>query len=185
MSASVIVVPTPNPNALMFKVEEALVHSGTFEGRQGDDLSSLPLAAEILVHEGTELVLIAPRFVTVRKLEDADWMALRPAIVHTLIKFIDSGGMAVVESQSLTQHTPASEVEQRILTLIDEEIRPAIAQDGGDMVYLGFENGVVRVRLIGACGSCPSSMTTLKMGIEALMVEEIPEVLSVEQESAA
>jgi Fe-S cluster biogenesis protein NfuA len=74
-----------------------------------------------------------------------------------------------------------SEVELRIIALIDEEIRPAIAQDGGDLTYMGFEDGIVQLRLIGSCGTCPSSVTTLKMGIERLLVEEIPEVKGVEQ----
>ena len=75
---------------------------------------------------------------------------------------------------------PRTEVELRILALIDEEIRPAVAQDGGDVEYLGFEDGIVYLRMTGACGTCPSSTATLKMGIEALLKEEIPEVDSVE-----
>ena len=185
MSANVAVVPTPNPNAMMFKVDEALVASGTFEARREDDLSQLPLAGTLLAHEGTELVLIAPRFVTVRKHAEASWMALRPVLVRSLIEFLDSGEMAVVDSAHATVHTPASQVEQRILQLIDDEIRPAIAMDGGDIVYRGFEDGIVKVQLVGACGSCPSSVTTLKMGIERLLVEEIPEVHAVEQEAQA
>lgn len=183
MNTSIAVVPTPNPDAMMFKVPEALVNAGTYEGKRGDDLSALPLAQKILQVEGTELVLIAPRFVTVRKQADADWMVLRPLLVPLLIRFIESGEMAVFEESQSGQHSPESEVERRILALLDEEIRPAIAQDGGDVVYLGYDAGTVTIRLIGACGDCPSSLTTLKMGIERLMVEEIPEVQSVVQAS--
>ena len=181
MSTSVIVVPTPNPDAFMFKVEEILVHNGTFEGRKGDDLSRLPLAEAILEHEGTDLVFIAPRFVTVRKNPDANWMQLRPVLVREIIAFLDSGEMAVLDDAHHAQTSPRNAIETQILTLINEEIRPAIAQDGGDLTYLGFDDGVVRIRLIGACGSCPSATSTLKQGIERLLVEEIEEVHSVVQ----
>ena len=185
MNTSVIVVPTPNPDAFMFKVEEALVHTGTFEGRQGDDLKRLPLAEAILRHADADLVLIAPRFVTVRKKPEADWMTLRPTLVREIISFIDSGEMAVLEDVPRRAPSPQNEIETRILELIDEEIRPAIAQDGGDLAYLGFEDGVVTIRLIGACGTCPSATSTLKMGIERLLVEEIDEVRAVVQEAEA
>ena len=185
MNTSVIVVPTPNPDAFMFKVEEALVHTGTFEGKRGEDLSRLPLAEAILRHTGTDLVLIAPRFITVRKRPEADWMTLRPTLVREIISFIDSGEMAVLEEASHSVPVPQNQIETRILELINEEIRPAIAQDGGDLEYLGFTDGVVTIRLIGACGSCPSAMSTLKMGIERLLVEEIEEVLSVVQSAEA
>jgi Fe-S cluster biogenesis protein NfuA len=182
MNPQVIVVPTPNPDALMFKVEEALVHAGTYEGRKGEDLSQLPLASALLEHEGTILALIAPRFVTVRKDPDASWNQLRPILVQEILQFLSSGEMAVIDEAAVVEHSATSLVEQRILDLIDSEIRPAIAMDGGDVVYLGFDQGVVRLRLQGACGNCPSALTTLKMGIERLLVEEIPEVLSVVQD---
>ncbi len=181
MNHEVIVVPTPNPDALMFKVDEALVHSGTFEGRKGEDLSQLPLASALLEHEGTVLALIAPRFVTVRKEPEASWIHLRPLLVEEILQFLSSGEMAVVDQAARVDPSASSVVEQRILDLIDSEIRPAIAMDGGDVAFVGFVQGVVQLRLQGACGSCPSAMTTLKMGIERLLVEEIPEVLSVEQ----
>ena len=89
--------------------------------------------------------------------------------------------MAVLDAEAPAPPTPPrTEVELRILALIDEEIRPAVAQDGGDVEYLGFEDGIVYLRMTGACGTCPSSTATLKMGIEALLKEEIPEVDSVE-----
>ena len=138
MTTSIAVVPTPNPDAMMFKVPEALVSAGTYEGKRGEDLSALPLAQKILEVEGTELVLIAPRFVTVRKHPDADWMGLRPLLVPLLIRFIEDGEMAVFEESQSSQYTPESEVEQRILALLDEEIRPAIATDGGDVDLLGL-----------------------------------------------
>lgn len=175
-------VPTPNPDALMFRVEEALVPTGTYEYTDAAKAGKeAPLAARLLGVAGVELVLVAPRFVTVRKDPDARWPDVVPQVKRTLREFIWSGEMAVFDVAVGAKAPELSEVEQRILQLLDDEIRPAIAQDGGDVTYVGFVDGVVHLRMIGACGTCPSSTATLKMGIEALLTEEIPEVRSVEQ----
>jgi Fe-S cluster biogenesis protein NfuA len=89
--------------------------------------------------------------------------------------------MAVLDSVSHATPEQLTEIEKQIVTLLNEEIRPAIAQDGGDLTYMGFEDGIVKLQMIGACGTCPSSTLTLKMGIERLLMEEIPEVRAVEQ----
>ncbi len=175
-------VPTPNPDALMFRVEEALVPTGTFEYTDADAAADdSPLAGQLLAVGGIELVLIAPRFVTIRKQPQTRWPDLVPRIKRTLREFIWSGEMAVFDVAVDATPQEVSEVERRILTLLDDEIRPAIAQDGGDVTYMGFVDGVVQLRMIGACGTCPSSTATLKMGIEALLCEEVPEVRAVEQ----
>ncbi|MCK6502319.1 NifU family protein [Myxococcota bacterium] len=176
-------VPTPNPDALMFRVDEVLVPSGTFEYTDpARARTDAPLAARLLQLDGVELVLIAPRFVTVRKAEAVRWPEVVPVVKRAIREFIWSGEMAVFD----TAAGPASggdlgAIEQRILQLLEDEIRPALAQDGGDVTYVGFEAGIVHLRMIGACGSCPSSTATLRQGIEALLREEIPEVLGVEQ----
>lgn len=179
---NVATVPTPNPDALMFRVDEALIPTGTFEYRLGQKLSDSPLAQSLFQIDGVELVLIAPRFVTVGKAAGADWPEIVPFAKNAIRTLIHEGGMAVMDDALV--NTPAAnlgEVEQRILALIDDEIRPAIANDGGDVVYAGFEDGIVKLQLVGSCGSCPSSLTTLKHGIERMMMEEIPEVRGVEQ----
>jgi len=94
---------------------------------------------------------------------------------------LSSGQMAVLDSASHATPAELTEIEEKIVTILNEEIRPAIAQDGGDLTYMGFEDGVVKLQMIGACGTCPSSTMTLKMGIERLLMEEIPEVRAVEQ----
>ncbi len=174
-------LPTPNPDALMFRLEETLVPAGTFEyqDRAVAERES-PLAARLLSEEGVQRVLVAPRFVTVRKDPDARWAELAARVKLALKDFLLSGDMAVLE----LGEAPAAALtatEARILELLDEEIRPALAQDGGDVEYVGFVDGVVHLRMTGACGSCPSSVATLKNGIEALLREELPEVLAVEQ----
>ena len=181
MSESVSTVPTPNPDALMFRVNEVLVPMGTHEFKLGDDTADAPLARAIFAHDGVELILVAPRFVTVRKHADTPWPELEGAIRDTISDFLNAGEMAVIEPlHAAPEPAIYTEVEQRIIELLDEEIRPAVATDGGDVSFVRFEDGVVQIRLTGACGTCPSSVTTLKMGIERLMIEEIPEVEAVE-----
>ena len=167
MNTSIAVVPTPNPDAMMFKVPEALVNAGTYEGKRGDDLSALPLAQKILEVEGTELVLIAPRFVTVRKQADADWMVLRPLLVPLLIRFIESGKWFYTAGTTARKRSRATfwsywmKRSDPQSPKMAEMSLPRLRRWHGD------------IRLIGACGDCPSSLTTLKMGIERLMVEEM------------
>ncbi len=177
---AVSVVATPNPDAKMLKVPETLVPSGTYEYSSLDKAKNAPLAQRLLGVSGVELVLIAPRFVTVRKKPERDWDQILEALVAHVQESLFYGEMAVLESEVGATPAQRTAIEQKILQLLDEEIRPAIAQDGGDCTYEGFEDGIVKLRLIGACGTCPSAVTTLKMGIERLMVEEIPEVRGVE-----
>ena len=175
------ITATPNPDAFMFHVSESLISSGTHEFYANADTSQSPLAEKILQHDGVELLLIASRFITIRKHKEASWDDLLESIADSLAAFLDSGEMAVFESTDQSTPSNLGPVEEQILALLDEEIRPAIAQDGGDVVYHGFENGIVKLELIGACGTCPSSTATLKYGIQNLLMEEIPEVVGVEQ----
>jgi len=177
----VSIVPTPNPDALMFRVEEALVPTGTYEYQTVQAAAEAPLAARLLAVDGVELVLIAPRFVTVRKREDAGWPAVVPEVKGRLRAFLATGEMAVLDTAVSATPTGTTQAEHKILRLLEDEIRPAIAGDGGDVTYMGFDDGIVKLRLIGSCGTCPSAIGTLKWGIERLLMEEVPEVKGVEQ----
>ena len=182
MSQEIIkVVPTPNPNAYMFRVNETLVPTGTYEYEKGDALENSPLAKRLLKIDGVDLILIAPRFITIRKESYYEWMPLASTLSAEIVKFLNSGEMAVYDDKKQETGIPSSEVEKRILRVLDEEVRPAIAQDGGDVIYHGFEDGIVKLELIGACGTCPSSTATLQYGIQNLLMEEIPEIEGVEQ----
>ena len=175
---------TPNPDACMFQVDVSLIESGTYEFKEGDDIGHAPLAQRLLALDGVELILIAPRFVTVRKAESASWDSLNEQVMAALDAFFQSRKEAVKPTEQTFDTANLSDVEQRILDLLDEEIRPAIAMDGGDLVYHGFEEGIVKIQLTGACGTCPSSTATLYYGVQNLLMEEIPEVQGVEQISA-
>jgi len=175
-------VETPNTDAMMFRVQETLVPTGTFEYTRAANTDTSPLATIVLEEDGTELVLIAPRFITVRKSADHDWANLAIGIIERIQAFLASGEMAVTDQRALacTHNVDDSDVAKQVIALLDEEVRPAIAQDGGDVSFERFEEGIVYLRLSGACGSCPSASMTLKFGIERLIMEEIPEVRGVE-----
>ena len=183
MSGDVRIVQTPNPDAFMFRVNETLVPNGTYEYFKGDNVDDSPLAQRLLPIDDVELILIAPRFITVRKDPTADWEDLFKPILTEIGAFMDSGEMAVIENETNApvSHEDLTELEQQILKLLDEDVRPAIAQDGGDLVFHGFEDGMVKLELIGACGTCPSSTATLHFGIQNLLMEEFDEVEGVEQ----
>ncbi|MDP6933990.1 MAG: NifU family protein [Myxococcota bacterium] len=174
-------IPTPNPDALMFQVQERLVPSGTYEYLESSQADGAPLARNLFVLPGVRHVLVASRFVTVTKEENQAWPSMVPAIKQTVREFLASGDVAVVDLREDAAPTGASEVETRIIQVLDEQVRPAVAQDGGDISFVGFQDGIVQLRLIGSCGSCPSAVTTLKMGVEVLLMEEVPEVQGVEQ----
>lgn len=178
LSATIDTVPTPNPDALMFKMQEVLVATGTYEFKTGAMASSSPLARRIFDLPGVTSVLVAPRFATVTKEQEVPWPELVPQIKAALRDFLDSGDMAV-EERALQAFASDDPLERRVVELLDEFIRPAVAQDGGDILYRGLDDGYVLVHLIGSCSTCPSSTATLFMGVERMLLEEIPELKGV------
>jgi Fe-S cluster biogenesis protein NfuA len=178
--AAIDTLPTPNPDALMFKVQETLVPTGTFEYRSAAQASDAPLPRRIFDLAGVSSVLVAPRFVTVNKESVFTWPELVPQIKAAIRDFLDSGDMAVPDTDLDYAHI-TDPTERRVVQLLDEFIRPAVAQDGGDILFRGMDDGVVLVKLIGSCSSCPSSTATLAMGVERMLLEEIPEVRGVRQ----
>ncbi len=173
-------VPTPNPDALMFKVTETLIPVGTYEFKSAAHASDAPLPRRVFDIVGVTSVLVAPRFVTVSKDSESPWPLLVPSIKAAIRDFLDSGDMAVPED-GVPLSAPTDATSRKVLALLDEFIRPAIAQDGGDIVFHGVEDGIVLVKLIGACGTCPSSTATLAMGVERMLLEEMPELRGVRQ----
>lgn len=178
MEAVIDTVPTPNPDALMFKVQEALIPRGTYEFRTTAHAADAPLPRRIFDIPGIASVLVAPRFVTVNKDEVVPWPELVPQIKAAIRDFLDSGDIAVPED--LPENALADDLSRRVVALLDEFIRPAIAQDGGDIIFRGIVDGMVQVTLIGSCSSCPSSTATLRVGVERMLLEEVPEIRGVE-----
>lgn len=175
---------TPNPSSVKWVLDRALVDDGgavAFDARTAVDVS--PLASPLLAIEGVDRVLIGRDFVTVTKSAERGWREIGQAVDRAIRVWAESGapvlgeGYATVEAAGEAGADDA--VVARIRRILDEEIGPYVAQDGGEISLAGFEGGVVQVVLRGACQSCPSSTITLKMGIEARLREQIPEVLSV------
>ncbi len=173
-------LPTPNPDALMFKLQETLVPSGTFEYRSVGHAADAPLPRRLFDLPGVTSVLVAPRFVTVNKDPAITWPELVPQVKAAIRDFLDSGDMAVPDTDLDYGHI-TDPTERQVIQLLDEFIRPAVAQDGGDILFRGIDDGVVLVKLIGSCHSCPSSTATLAMGVERMLLEEIPELRGVRQ----
>lgn len=178
--AAIDTIPTPNPDALMFRVQEMLVPTGTFEYRTAGHAFEAPLARRIFDVPGVVGVLVASRFVSVSKDPELDWPELVPQVKAAIRDFLDSGDMAVPDGDLAAAHY-ADPLERQVVALLDEFIRPAIANDGGDILYRGIEDGIVLVKLIGSCHSCPSSTITLAAGVERMLLEEIPELRGVRQ----
>ncbi len=182
MSDRIAILPTPNPDAMKFTVPGRLVERGPYEYRRGENASDSPLAASLLALPGAQMVMVADRFVTVQRDEGHDWEPLGAAVIAALHAFLGSYQVAVFEPAPVAPaDAPATtEVERRVVALLDEYVRPAVADDGGEIRFLGVEDGIVRISLRGACGTCPSSTTTLRMGVERLIREHVPEIRAVE-----
>lgn len=175
-------LPTPNPDAMMFKVEVPLVERGTFEFNAPEKAGDSALPKRLFAIKGVDQVLVTSRFVTVNKTTELPWHDLVSNIKGAIRAHVDSGDPAVADQPELTALVTDSELARQIVELIDEEVRPALAQDGGDVQFVGLTaDNVVQLRLIGACSSCPSSTATLAFGIERLLVEEFPDIQGVIQ----
>ena len=174
---------TPNPNTLKYSVNRKLLDKGAanFTRSEDADLKS-PLASKLFAVGGIAGVMIGKDFVTITKTEDGDWDHVHKTASDTIEKFLTEGGPILNESaMGVDTNIKSSEIEKRIQAFLDEEIRPAVANDGGDVSLDRFEDGVVYLHMQGACSGCPSSAMTLKMGIETKMKELIPEVMEVVQ----
>jgi Fe-S cluster biogenesis protein NfuA len=145
---------------------------------------SSPLASELFGAEGVAAVFFGSDFITITKFADHDWYVMKPTIFGVIMNHFSSGNPIMVESSSMiaasTAHEDDDEIVAKIKELIDTRVRPAVAQDGGDIVFCGFEDGVVFLQMQGACAGCPSSTATLKMGIENMLRHYIPEVVEVQ-----
>jgi len=171
---------TPNPHSVKWILSRTLVDGGSsahFADAPAVDVS--PLATRLFAIDGVSGVFLAGNFVTVTKREEVTWPALAQSLVDALKAFAASGEPALGPAWEASRTQSRSDVEERIQRLLDQEIRPYIAQDGGDVLFAGFRDGTVELYLQGSCSGCPSSTATLKHGIEARLREAVPEVQQV------
>ncbi|WPX95991.1 NifU family protein [Candidatus Bandiella euplotis] len=176
---------TPNPNTIKFIPGVEVLKKGTYHFNNDDDYSNSPLAKRLFEIDGVKSVFLGKDFVSVTKEEDIAWDRLKTYVLAGMVDHFIAG-IPVIEkkkeagTKKLGIEKINSEIERQIIELIETKIRPAVAQDGGDITYKNFENGVVYLELHGACQGCPSSTITLKQGIESMLKYYVPEVQSVE-----
>ena len=175
---------TPNPATLKFLPGQTVLEVGTADFPTADAAEKSPLAHRVFAVSGVTGVFFGNDFVTVTKAEDVDWDHIKPAILGAIMEHYQSGQPVMgQDGQQDSGHVHYSgedtEVVDQIKELLDSRVRPAVAQDGGDITFHGFDRGVVYLHMQGACAGCPSSTLTLKMGIENLLRHYIPEVVEV------
>ena len=171
---------TPNPNTLKFKVLKQLIAKGSCNFPDKTSAQDSLLAARLFEIEHVTGVMIGVDFVSVSKEASADWPEMARDIVESIRYFLKSGEPAVFKVAEDSQNQ-GSEIERQIQEILDQEIRPAVARDGGDIIFYGYENGIVKLHLQGSCSTCPSSIMTLKFGIENRLKQSFPEIKEVVQ----
>ncbi len=175
---------TPNPATLKFLPGQTVLSAGTADFVTAEAAESSPLAQRVFAVSGVTGVFLGHDFVTVTKDDGSEWDHIKPAILGAIMEHFQSGqpvlGQEVTAASGHADHDGEDrEIVDQIKELLDTRVRPAVAQDGGDITFHGFERGVVYLHMQGACAGCPSSTVTLKMGIENLLRHYIPEVTEV------
>ena len=174
---------TPNPATLKFLPGQTILDMGTANFSEGENVEGSPLAKKLFDVEGVTGVFLGSDFITITKNKDFLWEHIKPALLGTIMDFLQSGEEILNETSRDPSHEihdgPDSEIVKKITDLLDTRVRPAVAQDGGDITFQSFEEGIVYLHMQGACAGCPSSTMTLKMGIENLLRHYIPEVTEV------
>ena len=171
---------TPNPSTLKFIPGQIVMPSGTADFRTEEAATRSPLAKALFTVNGVDGVFLGSDFVSVSKTADADWFSVKPAVLAAIMDHYTSGLPAVEETEAAPMNAePDSEIVIQIKEILETRVRPAVAQDGGDIVFHDFDEGVVYLEMHGSCSGCPSSTATLKAGIENMLRYYIPEVREV------
>jgi len=177
---------TPNPATLKFLPGQTVLESGTADFAGPEAAGTSPLAGRIFAVNGVTAVFFGHDFVTVTKAESADWDHVKPGVLGAIMEHFQSGEPVLAAAAATAgghndsdADSPDARVIAQIKELLDTRVRPAVAQDGGDITFHGFDRGIVYLHMQGACAGCPSSTLTLKMGIENLLRHYIPEVSEV------
>jgi Fe-S cluster biogenesis protein NfuA len=174
---------TPNPATLKFLPGRTVIASGTANFPDLEAASRSPLAQKLFALDGVTGVFFGYDFVTVTKASELDWYALKPAVLGVIMEVFTTGEPIMLADAATTGESTANaeddDIVSQIKELIDTRVRPAVAQDGGDIIFQGFEDGIVYLHMQGSCSGCPSSTATLKAGIENMLRHYIPEVQEV------
>ena len=173
---------TPNPDSLKFLSENVISAAGTEEFHKSKESETTnPFIKELLNFKGVELILLSKNFLSVKKTKDVSWGELKPMVISHLNDYFEKNNQPILTDKNIDKKTNIKdETVNKILEVLDTKIRPAVARDGGDIKFKSFENGVVKVELQGSCSGCPSSLLTLKQGVQNLLKHYVKEVNSVE-----
>ena len=170
---------TPNPNSLKFIPGKVVSSVGSFEVTKNDNINN-DLIRNILSVNGVEGIFLSKDFISVNKYDENSWDDIKHIVISHINEFYASGKEFVINKDLTEQNESFGEIEKRIVQLLEDKIRPAIARDGGDIKFKEFKDGVVKVQLQGSCSGCPSSTMTLKQGVQNLLCHYLPEVKKVE-----
>ena len=169
---------TPNPNSLKFLPEKKVSNSGPYEILKKDGIKN-DLVRNILSINGVESIFLGTDFISVNKNDITDWEDIKHIVISLINDFYSSGKQFVIDESLEEEHSNLDEIEKKIVKILDQKIRPAVAKDGGDIKFKEFKNGIVKVQLQGSCSGCPSSTMTLKQGVQNLLCHYLPEVKEV------
>ena len=176
---------TPNPSTLKFIPEQTIMAQGTANFNDKDSAARSPLATRLFGVEGVDSIFLGSDFITVTKEDDKDWQVMKPMVLEALMNHFNSGEAVVQEDAATDTEADGedSDIVKQIKELLETRVRPAVAQDGGDIIFHKFEDGIVYLTMMGACSGCPSSGATLKHGIENMLRYYIPEITEVREAS--
>jgi Fe-S cluster biogenesis protein NfuA len=172
---------TPNPATLKFLPGRTVLEEGTADFTDAETAKSRsPLAARLFEVDGVGAVFFGREFITITKTDAKEWHVLKPALLGAIMEHFTAGrDVMTAQTEAAADAGEDDEIVSQIKELLDTRVRPAVAMDGGDIVYHGFEDGIVFLHMQGACAGCPSSTATLKMGVENMLKHYIPEVVEV------
>ena len=170
---------TPNPNSLKFLPGKKVSNSGPYEITNKEDMKN-ELVRNILSINGVEGIFLGQDFLSVNMNEKIKWEEIKHILISLINDFYSSGKKCVVENSLIENNENLKDIEKKIVKILDEKIRPAVAKDGGDIKFKEFKDGIVKVQLQGSCSGCPSSTMTLKQGVQNLLCHYLPEVKKVE-----
>ena len=174
---------TPNPNSIRFLSEKTISSVGT-EEFQRKDIAKIDneFIKNLLKIDGVELVLLADKFLSVKKQDKISWDAIKPTVISHMNDYFQNNNEPILHKKDVAanENLDTDDVVKKIKQVLDTKIRPAVARDGGDIKFKSFKDGVVHVELQGSCSGCPSSLMTLKKGVQNLLCHYVEEVKSVE-----
>jgi len=169
---------TPNPNSLKFLPGKNVSNSGPYEITNKDEIKN-ELVRNILSINGVEGIFLGKNFISVNKNDKIKWDEIKHIVISLMNDFYSDGKEFVIDENLKEEKSNLNEIEQKIVKILDQKIRPAVARDGGDIKFKEFKNGIVKVQLQGSCSGCPSSTMTLKQGVQNLLCHYLPEVKEV------